>query len=570
MNQILHLFRSLTPLQRIMLAAAVAAVLGGLAAFSRWSHYRDFRPLYTNLPAEDASAVLTRLRERGVEFQLRDGGTTLLVPSARVDELRIELAGAGVPRSGRAGFELFDKNNFGATEFAEQVNFHRALEGELERSVMALAEVEQARVHITLPKDSVFLESRRPAKASVMVKLRPGARLAAQSVAAICHLTASAVEGLQPDAVTVVDMMGQLLSRPHRPLSPDGIEPTEGMLEFRTQVERDLAAKISATLEPLLGADKFRAGVSAECDFTSGEQSEELYDPNRTAVVTSSKSEDSKEAPAPAGVPGTASNLPRPASRPVTQNAGFSRRTESTTYQPSRTVRRIRLPQGALKRLSVSLLVDYAVRWEGQPGKQRRIVEPVAPEKLKVIRELVAGAVGLVPDRGDQLVIETLPFESTLTWEPLAPPAARPAPSAGWLPPWLTKWIEGAGVLAAAGASLAGLVLIIGGLWLILRRRIQSSSETYEAGHALPAGPVPAGSAAGESAAPLIGEALQRKLSEQAALKEKQAAEALNALKLPPVATQRAEVLTRHLTDEAKKDPVGIAKLVRSLMNEER
>jgi flagellar M-ring protein FliF len=553
-----------------MLAAAVAAVIGGLAAFSRWSHYRDFRPLYTNLPAEDASAVLTRLRERGVEFQLQDGGTTLLVPSARVDELRIELAGAGVPRSGRVGFELFDKNNFGATEFAEQVNFHRALEGELERSVMALAEVEQARVHITLPKDSVFLESRRPAKASVMVKLRPGARLAAQSVAAICHLTASAVEGLQPDAVTVVDMMGQLLSRPHRALSPDGIEPTEGMLEFRTQVERDLAAKISATLEPLLGADKFRAGVSAECDFTSGEQSEELYDPNRTAVVTSSKSEDSKEAPAPAGVPGTASNLPRPTSRPVTQNAGFSRRTESTTYQPSRTVRRIRLPQGALKRLSVSLLVDYAVRWEGPPGKQRRIVEPVPTEKLKVIRELVAGAVGLVPDRGDQLVIETLPFESTLTWEPPAPPAARPAPAADWIPPWLTKWIEGAGVLAAAGAALAGLVLIIGGLWLILRRRIQSSSENFEAGRALPAGPVPAGSAAAESAAPLIGEALQRKLSEQAALKEKQAAEALNALKLPPVATQRAEVLTRHLTDEAKKDPVGIAKLVRSLMNEER
>src|SRR5688572_24595458 len=155
MNQILRLYQSLTPVQRILLAIAAVAVIGGLAAFSRWTHYRDFRPLYTNLPAEDASVVLNRLRERGVEFQLRDGGTTVLVPSATVDELRIELAGEGIPRSGRIGFELFDKTNFGATEFAEQVNFHRALEGELERSVMALTEVEQARVHITLPKDSV-------------------------------------------------------------------------------------------------------------------------------------------------------------------------------------------------------------------------------------------------------------------------------------------------------------------------------------------------------------------------------------------------------------------------------
>jgi flagellar M-ring protein FliF len=517
--------------------------------------------------------VLTRLRERGVEFQLREGGTTVLVPSARVDEIRIELAGDGIPRSGRIGFELFDKTNFGTTEFAEQVNFHRALEGELERSVMALSEVEQARVHITLPKDSVFLESRRPAKASVMVKLRPGARLSPQSVSAICHLTASAVEGLQPEAVTVVDMLGQLLSRPRKPLSADGVEPTEGMLEFRNQVERDLAAKINATLEPLLGPDKFRTGVSAECDFTSGEQSEELYDPNRSAVVTSAKSEDLKEGPAPAGVPGTASSLPRPTSRPVTQSAGFSRRTENVTYQPSRTVRRIRLPQGTVKRLSVSLLVDYAVRLEGPAGKQRRVVEPVPAEKMKIIRELVAGVVGLVPTRGDQLVIETLPFESTLTWEPPAPAPVRPVAAypVDWLPPWLKKWIEGAGLLAAAGAAVGGLVLIIVSLWLVFRRRKRNRAEVADAPHSLPPGGSHIGADSGGSdSGPHISEALQKKLAEQAALKEKQAADALNALKLPPVTTQRAEVLTRHLTEEAKKDPIGVAKLVRSWMHEER
>jgi len=239
-----------------------------------------------------------------------------MVPSARVAELRLEMASADLPRTGRIGFELFDKTNLGTTDFAEHVNYRRAIEGELERSVMALAEVECGRVHVTFAKDSVFLDSRQPAKASVLVKLKPGARLTPQNVTAIQHLTASAVESLSPDAVSVLNMDGTLLSKPRR--DPDSESGASGaMADYRQALEKEYLAKIKATLDPLLGPEKYRTGVSLDCDFTSGEQSEETFDPNRSVMVSSQKTEDASGITSPSGVPGTASNLPRPPSVPT-------------------------------------------------------------------------------------------------------------------------------------------------------------------------------------------------------------------------------------------------------------
>src|SRR5437868_5381315 len=205
MDQLKRLLDSLSWKQIVSLLIVGGGVIAALVTLSHWNNERDFRPLYTALSPEDAASVLAKVRESGVDFRLSDNGGIVLVPSGKVAELRLQLAASGVPKIGRIGFELFDKTNFGASDFAEQVNYHRALEGELVRSVMSLAEVEQARVHITLAKNSVFLESSQPAKASVLVKLRAGAQLSGQSVAAICQLTASAVEGLAPEAVSVVD-----------------------------------------------------------------------------------------------------------------------------------------------------------------------------------------------------------------------------------------------------------------------------------------------------------------------------------------------------------------------------
>src|SRR5580658_4352809 len=303
MEQLKKLLARLTIGQKLSIVAAAVVVATALFGFAKWRHEQDFRPLYTGLAAEDAGAVVQKLKETGTEFRLSENGSTVLAPAARLAELRLQLAASGLPKSGRIGFELFDKTSFGMTDFAEHVNYLRALEGELERSIVLLAGVEQARVHLTFSKESVYLETRQPAKASVVLGLRPGAQLSPQNVMAICNLLASAVEGLAPEAVSVVDTRGNLLNRP-RKSGDDGLQGSEANLEYRDMVEKGLLAKIQTTLEPLLGADRFRASVSAECDFSNGEQSEESFDPARSVMVSSEKSEDVAPAALSGGVPG--------------------------------------------------------------------------------------------------------------------------------------------------------------------------------------------------------------------------------------------------------------------------
>lgn len=560
MNDLKRLLSALTMRQKISLVMAAIVVAGGLYSLSRWNNERDFHPLYTGMAAEDAGAVVNRLKEGKIQYRVSDNGTTILVPSNIVAETRLQMASSGIPRSGRIGFELFDKNNFGATDFAEQVNYHRALEGELERSVMALAEVERARVHITLPKESVFLESRRPAKASVLVKLRPGARLSPPNVLAVCHLLSSAVEGLEPQAVSVLDMQGNLLNRPRATQDLDGGKPSEAHLEYRQNVEKDLLTKINSTLEPLLGPDAFRASVSVECDFTSGEQSEELFDPTRSVMANSQRTEDIGGLGISGGVPGSASNMPRPTSRPDAGTRGYTRKTENIAYQSSRTVRRLRMPQGGLKRMSVSLLLDHDVKWKGTGDKALRVVEPPSPEKLKSIRDLVAGSIGLQPDRGDQLVVESLPFETTQNWKPDELPPAAP-PFALPLPAWLQDALKDKAVPVLIGVAAGVFLLFVVVVFLLMRGRRKRRLKIQASARALPAG---------EQAAGGDGEArMQEKLAEHTAAKAKLEAEALQALKLPAATTKKTEVLVKHLTEEAKRDPATMAQLIRTWLHEE-
>ncbi len=548
-----RLFDSLTWKQILSIVVVAGGVIAGLVSLSRWNQERDFRPLYTSLSPEDAAAVLAKVREGGTEFRISDNGTSVLVPSGRVAELRLQLAAAGIPKSGRIGFELFDKTNFGASDFAEQVNYHRALEGELERSVMSLSAVEQARVHITLAKESVFLESRQPAKASVLVKLRPGAQITAQNVAAICQLMASAVDGLGPEAVSVVDMRGNLLNRARKASSPDDPGPSGAALDYRQQIERDLLTKINSALEPLLGADKFRATAAVECDFSSAEQSEENFDPSKSVMLTSQKTEDISGGPVAAGVPGAASSLPRPTSRPVTGSGGVTRRTENITYQSSHTVRHVRLPEGAIKHMSVALLVDSDVRWEGTGDKAKRVVQPPIPEKLKTIHDLVAGVIGFSAARGDQLVVESLPFESTLNPEPVSL-APRPVPAVPASPvdqPLKNKYVmigAGVGVLLLLALIVVAIKLARSGG----RRGVDMDGQL----------------AAGGGAGPIdLGRQIEATLAEQAALRQQQENDALNALKLPPV-TKKAEVLTKHIGEQAKKDTAPMAHVLRAWMSD--
>jgi len=468
MDQMKNLLSGLTLRQRISIIAAAIAVVAGMIGFVHWKHESDFRPLYTSMAAEDAAGVVQKLRETGVEYRLADNGAAVMVPSVKLAESRLTLAAAGLPKTGRIGFELFDKSNFGATEFVEHINYKRALEGELERSVMSLAEVEEARVHLTLPKESVFLDQQQPAKASVMVKLRPGAPLSAQNVLAVTNLVASAVEGLTPEAVSLVDMDGTLLSRPKRAAAGDGSEATSESLEVRQQIEKNLVAKIGATLEPLLGAQGFRAGASVDVDLTSGEQQEETLDPEHSVVVSSQKSEDVSERAGASGIPGTASNLPQQASAPVKSANGISRRTENVAYQTSRVIRHTKIPQGVVRRMSLAVLVDQSVRWEGDGAAQRRVFSPPSPETLKTIKDLVAGVTGLDEKRGDQLIVETLPFESSLNAVP--PKPQRPVPTPVKPPAWLEFVSKYRDLWAPVSLGLAILLFLARGIFGIGRR----------------------------------------------------------------------------------------------------
>src|SRR5579884_2577937 len=548
MDQIRRLLASLDLKQKAAILLAAVAVVVFAIGFTRWQHERGFKPLYSGLAPEDASAVVQKLKESGAEYRVGDDGSTILVAEARIPELRLEMAGAGVPRSGRIGFELFDKTNLGITDFTEHVNYRRAIEGELERSVKSLYQVEQARVHVSFPRDSVFTESREPAKASVLVNLRPGTHLSPQNVQAITNMVASAVEGLAPESVSVLDMAGNLLNRP-RHTTPEEAQADE-TLEYKDRVEKQLLSKINATLEPLLGEGKFRTAMSVDCDLTSGEQSEESFDPQKSVMATSQRTEDLMGgAPQTGGVPGTASSLPQ---GPQHLSGSFSNatgRTENITYQTSRVVRHVKLPQGLVKRVSASILLDQDWHWEGKGRQKARVFEPPTADKIKTIHDLVAGAIGLTPERGDQLIIESLPFETTM--HPPVITDDKPLP-----PPSPVERLKTDHTYQIWAGTIVIAILIAP---LILRRLLQPHKGTVvvSAAAALPAarGGVPA-KAQPHAEVPEIdaNRVIKEQLEAQQHQQQQLLAEMQEKLRTNTASTRQVEALKLHLKDTINKD----------------
>ena len=416
--------------------------------------------MYSGLAPEDAAAVTTKMREAGIEYRLDETGASILVPNERLAEARLALAGAGMPRSGRIGFELFDRSNLGASDFAEQVNYQRALEGELERTVALLSDVESARIHLTFARESVFLDTRQPGKATVVLRLKRPGQISGSSVAAVANLVASAVEGLSPESVSIIDGNGRLLNRPRS--SDTGEARTAAAdLGYRQSLESDMLQRINSSLEPLLGAGKFRAGVNIDCDFTATDENEEVWDSTKSAVLTSQTTEESNGSTTTAGVPGTLSNLPRPPARSAGSGSGLTRRTENVSYQPGHLVRHTVAPRGAVRKVYASVLVDQTVRWEGTGAKAARILVPPPAEVLKGVRDIVASIAGYDEKRGDQLTVETLPFETTLTVEAPGPALKPVAPVPGF--DLKQPTVIGGVALAVLLASVAFLLLRRGG-----------------------------------------------------------------------------------------------------------
>jgi flagellar M-ring protein FliF len=561
MDQIKKLFASLSLSQKIWLAAALLAVGAGIYFSIQWQGEHNFKPLFTNMAPEDAAAVVLKLKEAGVEHRLTENGATVLVPSEKVDDARLEMAGAGLPKTGRIGFELFDKTNLGVTDFGEKVNYRRALEGELERTIKTITSIETARVHITFPKDSVFLDSREPAKASVLVKLRIGASLNPQNVIAISNLIGSAVEGLSPDAVSVVDMRGNLLSK--RKPSGDGVDSGDALLDYRHQIEKDLTAKVQATLEPLLGEARFRVGVTADCDISTSEQTDETYDPTRSVMSTSQKTEDVSSNAQPGGVPGTPSNLPRSTIKPFGlsgSSSGTSRRTESMAFETSRSVRQVKMPRGSIKRISAAVLLDQDFTWQGQGAQRKHVLAPPTPERIKAIHDIVAGVLGIQPDRGDQVVIESLPFEQTLAQEETAnadAASAKPGKTVPLTP--LAKLLADRRVLIGAGA---GIALLIAALVFLFGRSKKKAKVELEQTAAL---------AAATEAAKLAGNSKENGAAgtPQISAAAAQIIEAAKPRLALPEMDSATKILLNQIQDHVAKDPAFAAGVIRGWMEEE-
>jgi flagellar M-ring protein FliF len=413
--------------RRALLVATGVATTALVFGLAWWVQRPLYRPLFTNLAPDDAAAITAALQAEHVDYALDDAGRAVLVPQARLYDLRLALAARGLPEGGGVGFELFDRQQLGQTDFVQHLNYQRALQGELARTITELGGVESARVHLAIPERSLFVTQDRAPSASVVVKLGAGRSLARGQIDGIVHLVASSVQGMTPDAVTVVDDGGRMLTAGRQ--GDDGIAAS-GAIEYQRGIERGLEERIESLLATVVGTGKVIARVAAAVDFSRTERTEETVDPDKTAVkATHAVREDAN------------------AKLAATPSAG-TRRDESQEFEVSRTKVRTVAPVGSVKSLSVAVLVDGSYRDENG----RRAFVPRTAAELEQIRTLVASAAGITDARGDRLEVTSAPFQAP---EALPAPATSPlARVAEWAPAVL-------GRLLGAGLVVALLALVV-------------------------------------------------------------------------------------------------------------
>ncbi|MCW8860597.1 MAG: flagellar basal-body MS-ring/collar protein FliF [Deltaproteobacteria bacterium] len=395
-------------------AAAISAVIFTLIIMQ--SQVADYSLLFANLPSRDASSVVEWLKDRKIPYRLEDGGRDIMIPADKVYEARIELAGSGLAEGG-VGFEIFDKQSFGMTDFAQKVNYRRALQGELMRTITSLAPVEAARIHLALPEKRLFREQQQAATASVIVKLSSGRSLKESQLQGIVHLVAGSVEGLESENVTVVDSSGKILSKSR---SDELAGPmTPGMLNYQQAMERSLETRAQSLLDRALGAGNSMARVNAEVDFDQRERVEESLDPKGAVVVSEQTSSEEGASESTSGVPGVVSNLQGATGTTATTPA--SRSEETVNYELSKVVSKTVQSVGTLKSLSVSVLVADRVT-PGVDGAEPTST-PRSAKEIQEIEQMIRSALGINDTRGDLISVVSMPFETGFSDEPMPQPS---------------------------------------------------------------------------------------------------------------------------------------------------
>ncbi|MFV0263493.1 MAG: flagellar basal-body MS-ring/collar protein FliF [Kluyvera sp.] len=530
---------------KIPLMVASAAAVAILVAMVLWAKSPDYRTLFSNLSDQDGGAIVTQLTQMNVPYRFADNGGALEVPADKVHELRLRLAQLGLPKGGAVGFELLDQEKFGISQFSEQVNYQRALEGELSRTIETLGPVKSARVHLAMPKPSLFVREQKSPSASITVNLEPGRALDEGQISAVVHLVSSAVAGLPPGNVTLVDQGGHLLTQSNT----SARDLNDAQLKYTADVEGRIQRRIEAILGPIVGNGNVHAQVTAQVNFDNKEQTDEQYrpngDPNQAAIRSRQVSEnDQVGSPYPGGVPGALSNTPPPApsapianppanqanaqnanARTTTTNASGPRntqRSETSNFELDRTISHTKKNVGDVQRLSVAVVVNYRNLPDGKPL-------PLTSDQMKQIEDLTREAMGFSGQRGDTLNVVNSPFNST-------------DDSSGELPFWKQQsFID---QLMSAGRWL--LVLIVA--WLLWRKAIKPQLARREQ--------VAQAAVEKAKAQQEIQEAVEVRLSKDEQTQQRRANQRLSA-----------EVMSQRIREMSDNDPRVVALVIRQWMN---
>jgi flagellar M-ring protein FliF len=441
LEQLKNFFLGLPPARRVTFAAMTAAILVGTGGLAWWVQQPQYRVLYSGLGASDAGAVIEYLKTEKIPYRVGDTGGNIEVAAGRLYETRMALAGRGVPQGGGVGFEIFDKQTLGMTDFVQRLNYQRALQGELARSISELDTVESARVHLAMPERSLFVSEERRPSASVVLKLRPGRTLAPEQIAGVVHLVAASVEGLRPNDVTVVDVNGQVLT--HDQGEQDTRSPGKGLMTFQREMEQGYSESIESMLARVLGPGHALARVTVALDLAQVEKTEESFDPDRVAVRNEKRSKESSAQGASNGA-AASSDITNEA-KPAPSGPQSAREDTALNYEISKVTSRRVEQMGAVKKLSVAVLVDGT--WTGE-GDARQFV-PRPQEEIDRYRELIKRAVGFNEDRGDQIEVASAPFQA---------PAALEAPEA---PGMLAKVGEFSEVLWRLAGILVVMIVVL-------------------------------------------------------------------------------------------------------------
>ena len=425
--------------QKIVLMVAIAGVIALLVASSTWLKQADYRILFSNISERDGGSIIAALEQMNVPYRFSESGSAILVPGGKVHEVRLRLASQGLPKGGAVGFELMENQKFGISQFAEQVNYQRGLEGELARTIQSIAAVQGARVHLAIPKPTVFVREEMKPSASVMLSLYPGRTLEASQIAGIQNLVAASVPSLAASSVTLIDQSGAMLSQLKSKLTEAGLDATQ--IKYVQELEANAIKRVEDILMPLLGKGNAHVQIAADVDFSQSEQTAETHRPNTTppdiAIRSQQTSESANGSPSAQGIPGALTNQPPvPATAPLTtpavpgpggttaanppipgqinaagiqatiSNLGqpVSTRKDSTiNYEVDKTIRHTKQSIGTIKRLSAAVVINHRKDAKG-------VMKPLADAELKQINELVKEAMGFNKERGDTVSVANAAF----------------------------------------------------------------------------------------------------------------------------------------------------------------